>query len=79
MNHILYSISSVSSFIFTRNSRCTLLLACWCTQMAIQAIFYKTLDKDEWGWTILFAIASVFVSKFIQLFYGNFLYNDYKQ
>lgn len=77
-NHIIYSIWNVSSFIFTRNSRCTLLLACWMTQMSLQAVCYNWTLKDEWGWAVLFAVGSAIASKLVQFVYGHFLYNDYQ-
>jgi hypothetical protein len=69
---------NVSSFIFTRNSRFTLLLTCWVLQMVFQAVFYRHYQEDTWEAMFLFALIAAVLSKPFQLFYGNFLYNDYE-
>jgi hypothetical protein len=78
-NHIVYSILNVSSAVFTRNSRCTLLLCAMVLQMFFQALFFHLTDKDEWVFMIIFAAASTVIVKIITFFYGMLLYAGYQR
>jgi hypothetical protein len=77
-NHMLYSIMNVSSAIFTRNSRCTLLLCAMVLQMCIQAFCFHLTDKDEWLWMLIFAFASCVITKLITFLYGMMLHAGYQ-
>jgi len=77
-NNITYSIMNVSSAIFTRNSRCTLLLCGMVIQMLVESALYHFLDKDDWLMMLAFAFAGVIVSKIITFLYGIILYSTYQ-
>ncbi len=77
-NHLIYSILNVSSFIFTRNSRCTLWLSGSMIQMLIEAILFRKTQRDDWLMMLAFAFVAVAISKVFQFLLGMFLYNDYQ-